>query len=133
MKLAIICILFVFSACTNEIGFDSKKSKVNEAELSAILADFHLMEGHINELELDEITNSDTLSILKEIIFNKHHINEADFNAALNYYSNYPQNYRLLYTKVKDRLIDLELKLPDFEEEKQDTSTSNSNKNPTSI
>ena len=135
MKLAAICILFIFSACSNEIGFDSEKLKVNEADLSAILADFHLMEGHINKLELNEITNSDTLSILKELIFNKHQINEADFNATLNYYSNYPENYRLLYTKVKDQLIDLELKLPDIEEEeeeeKQDSSTSNINKTTT--
>ena len=131
MKLAVICILFVFSACSNEIGFDSKKLKVNEADLSAILADFHLLEGHINKLELNEITNSDTLSILKELIFNKHQINEADFNATLNYYSNYPENYRLLYTKVKDQLIDLELKLPDIEEEEEDSSTSNINKTTT--
>ena len=93
------------------------------------------MEGQINKLELNEITNSDTLSILKELIFNKHQINEADFNATLNYYSNYPENYRLLYTKVKDQLIDLELKLPDIEEEeeeeKQDSSTSNINKTTT--
>jgi hypothetical protein len=101
-------------SCANEIEFEQEKSSLDQETLSKVLADLHLMEIHINQLEMNVATNRDSLNIFKEIIFLKHKINEKDFNQSLDYYSNFPEKYHLLYLEVKENLLDIELYVPEI-------------------
>jgi hypothetical protein len=103
--------------------FEKNKSRLNQETLSNVLADLHLLEVHINQLEMNLATNKDSLNIYKEIIFSKHDIIEEDFNQSLNYYSNFPEDYHLLYLKVKEKLIDIELKIPEINSNKINTDS----------
>ena len=114
MRMLTIFILTFLISCANEIEFEQKKSSLDQETLSKVLADLHLMEIHINQLEMNVATNRDSLNIFKEIIFLKHKINEKDFNQSLDYYSNFPEKYHLLYLEVKENLLDIELYVPEI-------------------
>tara|TARA_B110000196_G_C20757430_1_gene480546 strand:- start:257 stop:649 length:393 start_codon:yes stop_codon:yes gene_type:complete len=114
MRMLTIFILTFLISCANEIEFEQKKSSLDQETLSKVLADLHLMEIHINQLEMNLATNRDSLNIFKEIIFFKHKINEKDFNQSLDYYSNFPEKYHLLYLEVKENLLDIELYVPEI-------------------
>ena len=114
MRLLTLFILTFLFSCSNEIVFEKNKSSLDEEKLSNVLADLHLMEVHITQLEIKLAKNRDSINIYKEIIFLKHRINEEDFNQSLNYYSSFPENYHLLYLKVKEKLLDIESNIPDI-------------------
>tara|TARA_B110000438_G_C15299155_1_gene430365 strand:+ start:133 stop:540 length:408 start_codon:yes stop_codon:yes gene_type:complete len=124
MRILIIFISTFLFSCANEIVFEKNKSSLDEETLSNVLADLHLMEVHINQLEMNLATNKDSLNIYKEIIFSKHDIIEEDFNQSLNYYSNFPEDYHLLYLKVKEKLLDIELKIPKINSNEINTDSS---------
>ena len=118
MRLYIFLTLLTFISCSEKPIFETEKSTLNQEELIVILADFHLMEAHINESGINLVTYKDSLQIFKSIVLQKHNIKEEDFNQSLAYYAQFPENYKELYSKVKDLLLEIELKLPDIEQEK---------------
>ena len=49
------------------------------------------------------------------------------FSAFFIYYAQFPENYKILYDKVKEKLLEIELQIPDVDEdENRFESTTNS-------
>lgn len=113
MRILIILLISFLISCSNEISFEQNKSTLDQTTLSKVLADFHIMEVHINQLEMNLANNKDSLNVFKEMIFLKHNVSEEDFNQSLDYYSNFPNNYHQLYLQVKENLLAIELTLRD--------------------
>lgn len=113
MRILTILLISFLISCSNEISFEQNKSTLDQTTLSKVLADFHIMEVHINQLEMNLATNKDSLNVFKEMIFLKHNVSEEDFNQSLDYYSNFPNNYHQLYLQVKENLLAIELTLRD--------------------
>ena len=113
MRILTILLISFLISCSNEISFEQKKSTLDQTTLSKVLADFHIMEVHINQLEMNLANNKDSLNVFKEMIFLKHNVSEEDFNQSLDYYSNFPNNYHQLYLQVKENLLAIELTLRD--------------------
>jgi hypothetical protein len=113
MRILTILLISLLISCSNEMSFEQNKSTLDETTLSKVLADFHIMEVHINQLEMNLATNKDSLNVFKEMIFLKHNVREEDFNQSLDYYSNFPNNYQQLYLHVKENLLAIEFTLRD--------------------
>lgn len=113
MRILTILLISFLISCSNEISFEQNKSTLDQTTLSKVLADFHIMEVHINQLEMNLANNKDSLNVFKELIFLKHNVSEEDFNQSLDYYSNFPNNYHQLYLQVKENLLAIELTLRD--------------------
>ncbi len=113
MRILTILLISFLISCSNEISFEQNKSTLDQTTLSKVLADFHIMEVHINQLEMNLANNKDSLNVFKEMIFLKHNVSEEDFNQSLDYYSNFPNNYHQLYLQVKENLLAIELTLRD--------------------
>jgi len=113
MRILTILLISFLISCSNEISFEQNKSTLDQTTLSKVLADFHIMEVHINQLEMNLANNKDSLNVFKEMIFLKHNVSEEDFNLSLDYYSNFPNNYHQLYLQVKENLLAIELTLRD--------------------
>jgi len=113
MRILTILLISFLIGCSNEISFEQNKSTLDQTTLSKVLADFHIMEVHINQLEMNLANNKDSLNVFKEMIFLKHNVSEEDFNQSLDYYSNFPNNYHQLYLQVKENLLAIELTLRD--------------------
>ena len=125
MRIYFFLILFSFYSCAEKPVFDSTKPSIKQDELSAVLAEFHLMEAHINQTGINLVTYKDSLQFFKSIVLQNHGINEEDFNQSLTYYAQFPKSYKALYAKVKEKLLAIELNLPDIDLEnyKQETDT----------
>ena len=78
------------------------------------------MNTHYNNVAKNKMAGVEFVKTEEEWIAykTKHNIKEEDFNQSLAYYSQFPENYKELYSKVKDRLLEIELKLPDIDQEK---------------
>ena len=116
MRVLTILLISFLIGCSNKISFEQNKSTLDEKTLSKVLTDLHIIEVHINQLEINLATNKDSLNVFKEMIFLKHNVREEDFNQSLDYYSNFPDNYHQLYLQVKENLLAIELTLPDSDD-----------------
>ena len=116
MRVLTILLISFLIGCSNEISFEQNKSTLDEKTLSKVLTDLHIIEVHINQLEINLAKNKDSLNVFKEMIFLKHNVREEDFNQSLDYYSNFPDNYHQLYLQVKENLLAIELTLPDSDD-----------------
>ena len=120
-------ILILFFSCTEKPFFDPNIPTVNQELLSNVLADLHMMEVHINQSGINLVTYKDSLLFFKTIVLQKHGVNEKDFQHSLSYYAQFPENYKILYDKVKEKLLEIELQIPDVDEdENRFESTTNS-------
>ena len=120
-------ILILFFSCTEKPFFDPNIPTVNQELLSNVLADLHMMEVHINQSGINLVTYKDSLLFFKTIVLQKHGVNEKDFQHSLSYYAQFPENYKTLYDKVKEKLLEIELQIPDVDEDRNRfESTTNS-------
>ena len=74
MRILTILLISFLISCSNEISFEQNKSTLDQTTLSKVLADFHIMEVHINQLEMNLANNKDSLNVFKELIFLKHNV-----------------------------------------------------------
>ncbi len=75
---------------------------ISESEMALILADIHLAEAKTKFLKRQQgtqIKEADDLSF-KENVFKNHHIEKKQFEESLNFYSQHPQLFELVYEKT---------------------------------
>lgn len=102
-------IIIVFSACTPKEKVQVAKPKpfYNEAKMVEVVTDFRLAEAAVRQM----IGYGENSTQLTEYYYNKvlekNKITAEDFEANLKYYSSYPDQMHLIYSKVVNRLTEM--------------------------
>lgn len=87
-----------FAACSN---FPSDKPPVDDSTFSTVLIDLHLTAARAQHL--------DTLRPnLRDSVFAHHGVQQSEFEATLQYYSQRPDSFNSLYNGVLDTLNAIE-------------------------
>jgi len=102
IHLLFILLLLIQVSCKNE------KSPIPESEFITILTEMHIADAVLASKGLnDRMLYNDSLSYYN-FIFKKYHINQSDFEAALNYYASNPDNYNKIYKKIVENFEEKE-------------------------
>lgn len=103
-------IILLLTGCKNDI-YDKPKHLVKREKMIAVLVDIHLAEAvyqtkRYSTEELNKFSESD----FYYSILNKHHLVDSVFEKSLIYYASKPNEFEKIYTRVINRLTEMERK-----------------------
>ncbi len=100
IHLRFVCALLVVISCNRNVE-KKPENLVPKEKMIEILADIHRLEGHVNNMN---IQNTDTLAFIylkmEAEVFKKHAIDTASYYKSYKYYLVDPQEFTLLYEEV---------------------------------
>lgn len=107
----------VFIACAKTESVSAPDNILSPNQFEDILTEVQLIEAHMNEVRVNQIINRDSTYIFYNEIFQKHNITPKQFEEAIAYYSGIPDQFRLIYENVLEKLSIMEASLGDIETE----------------
>ena len=102
MRIGIASILFV--ALLSLVSCKQQDEGIlNKREMTDLLVDIHKSEAVI-ALNYSKFPNDSAKSVIREAVFNRHKITQAQFDSSLVWYGNHIEEYMEIYDKVIERL-----------------------------
>lgn len=102
MRIGIASILFV--ALLSLVSCKQQDEGIlNKGEMTDLLVDIHKSEAVI-ALNYSKFPNDSAKSVIREAVFNRHKITQAQFDSSLVWYGNHIEEYMEIYDKVIERL-----------------------------
>lgn len=103
-----LCALCYLSACQQK-----EKAPIDSDKMKSILMDIHLAEAYSSLIVVDSVQrktynkNTDSLAVFYQTIFKQHHIDVAQFEAAIQWYALHPDALDTAYTNMLPTLDSL--------------------------
>ncbi len=105
--IGLIFLIILFSGC-DEAWIDKPENLLPEKQMVNILTDIHISNSMLNTTKYTGGENKFTQADFYYSVLKKHEVIDTVFEQSLLYYSYYPKNYEKMYSKVLDKLVQLE-------------------------
>ena len=110
MKWNFIIILFFLFSCSSRKTQENLNTLIDKNTFIKVLQEVHISESefHLTKYNRKETAEKLLLSDY-ETIFSENNITKEDFENTLKYYSNHPDELEIIYDKVLERLLFIQL------------------------